>query len=60
VRSQFRLEQVDITQHEHLRRLYGMEIPVFFLEGQFLMKNFADLELTRQRLRRFYEERSEL
>ncbi|KAF2356778.1 Thiolase [Trinorchestia longiramus] len=46
------LKKIDITAtgNEHLMRLYGYEIPVFFFEGQYLMKHKANVPLLRSAL----------
>ncbi|MPC66064.1 Glutaredoxin-like protein C5orf63 [Portunus trituberculatus] len=47
LRAQFHLETVDIEApgNERWLALYGTEIPVFFFEGQYLMKHRADPHL---------------
>ncbi|XP_018025163.2 acetyl-CoA acetyltransferase, mitochondrial [Hyalella azteca] len=47
VMADLTLKKVDIAAagNEHLSRLYGCEIPVFFFEGQYLMKHRVDLQL---------------
>ncbi|KAK3850884.1 hypothetical protein Pcinc_042434 [Petrolisthes cinctipes] len=52
LRDQFTLVEVDITApgNEKWLRLYGHEIPVFYFEGQYLMKHRADLELVRRKI----------
>lgn len=49
---QFELETVDITLPENKEwyKKYRHDIPVFHLNGQFLMKHRADLKVFHQRL----------
>lgn len=50
--GRYQLELVDITApgNEHLKTLYQYEIPVLFLEGQYLCKHKLDIELLEKRL----------
>ncbi|XP_031782517.1 acetyl-CoA acetyltransferase, mitochondrial isoform X1 [Nasonia vitripennis] len=50
--GQYQLEIVNITApgNEHLKKLYQYEIPVLFLEGQYLCKHKLDVELLEKRL----------
>lgn len=55
------IEKVDITEKENLRwlRLYRLDIPVLFLNGQFLCKHRLDINLLEKRLQTIEEERAE-
>lgn len=51
--GRYQLQEVDITAagNERLFKLYKYEIPVLFLEGQFLCKHRLDSELLERRLK---------
>jgi acetyl-CoA C-acetyltransferase len=51
-KHRLQLKQVDIEAPENVRfkELYQYEIPVLFLEGQFLCKNRLDVALLERRL----------
>jgi predicted thioredoxin/glutaredoxin len=53
--GRYQLEKVDITNKENLKflRLYRLEIPVVFLNGQFLCKNRLNIDLLERKLREF-------
>lgn len=55
------IEKVDITEKENLRwlRLYRLDIPVLFLNGQFLCMHRLDINLLEKRLQTIEEERAE-
>ena len=50
--GRYQLELIDITKPEnkHLKDLYKYEIPVLFLEGQYLCKHKLDNDLLEKRL----------
>lgn len=50
--GRYQLEQVNITAegNEHYKELYQYEIPVLFLEGQYLCKHKLDVPLLEKRL----------
>lgn len=50
---QFTLEEVDITapENKHWYKQYRYEIPVFHLQGQFLMKHRVDTKLLETKLK---------
>lgn len=50
--GRYQLETIDITApgNEHLKKLYRYEIPVLFLEGQYLCKHRLDVDLLEKRL----------
>lgn len=56
IRDQFTLMEVDITApgNEKWQHLYGHEIPVFYFEGQYLMKHRADMELVRRKIMEYH------
>lgn len=51
--GRYKLEKVDITRKENLRylRLYRLEIPVCFLNGQYLCKHRLNSDLLDKRLK---------
>lgn len=51
--GRFRLEKFDITKKENLKylRLYRLDIPVCFLNGQFLCRNRLNVNLLERRLK---------
>ena len=51
-KGRYQLELVDITKpgNEHLMALYKYDIPVLFLENQYLCKHKLDTELLNNRL----------
>ncbi|XP_026468109.1 glutaredoxin-like protein C5orf63 homolog [Ctenocephalides felis] len=52
-KGRYNLVEVDIAHKENLRwlRLYRYEIPVLFLEGQYLCKHRLDKDQLEKRLR---------
>ena len=42
--SKFLIEDVDITKNRDLFRKFKLDIPVFYYNGEFLMKHRVDLE----------------
>jgi len=54
----YQLEEIDITAqgNERYFKLYRYDIPVLFLEGQYLCKHRLDADLLRSRLRDFSSE----
>lgn len=50
--GRFQLEKIDITRKENLKylRLYRLDIPVCFLNGQFLCKHRLNSDLLEKRL----------
>lgn len=52
--GRYQLEKVDITRKENLKflRLYRLDIPVCFLNGQYLCKHRLNNELLEKRLRK--------
>ncbi|XP_066586501.1 acetyl-CoA acetyltransferase, mitochondrial [Prorops nasuta] len=54
-KGRYQIEEIDITEkkNEGIRKLYRYEIPVLFLEGQYLCKHRLDQELLERRLREF-------
>ncbi|XP_071537105.1 acetyl-CoA acetyltransferase, mitochondrial isoform X2 [Panulirus ornatus] len=55
LKEDFELVEVDITElgNEKWLTLYGSEIPVFYFEGQFLMKHRADLNMLQKKIKEF-------
>lgn len=55
--GRYTLELIDITApgNEDLRKLYKYEIPVLFLEGQYLCKHRLNAELLHRRLKDIQE-----
>lgn len=56
---QFNFEEVDITAPDNKRWLeeYQFEIPVFHLNGKFLMKHRVNVKLLDRKLKEFEEEK---
>ncbi|XP_031369751.1 acetyl-CoA acetyltransferase, mitochondrial-like [Apis dorsata] len=53
--GRYQLQEIDITAsgNEQYLKLYKYEIPVLFLEGQFLCKHYLDSELLERKLQEF-------
>ncbi|XP_050095573.1 glutaredoxin-like protein C5orf63 homolog [Anopheles aquasalis] len=51
--GRYRLEKVDITRKENVKylRLYRLDIPVLFLNGQFLCMHRLNVDLLDRRLK---------